>query len=516
MDIIKSNVYSLKIEGCKVRESIIFHVDVNSAFLSWEACYRLKELGDEVDLREILSAVGGDIEKRKGVILAKSTAAKTYDVQTGEPIVSALKKCPELTIVKPNFGVYVKYSKAFIAILKEYTPKVEQYSIDEAFMDMTGTEGLHGDMVQLAHTIKDRIYRELGFTVNIGVARNKLLAKMAGDFKKPNLVHTLFPEEIKTKMWPLPVRELFFVGKSTEKKLKLLNIKTIGELAQADPKVLRLHLKKHGELIYQFANGIDNRPVEDVATPNKGYGNSTTIPFDVDSSESAERVLLSLCETVAARLRADHMEASCISVSIVDYEFGHSSKQMTLLKSTCYTQEIYECACQIFEKLWDHHTPIRQLGVHTTKLTDSHIHQMSLFDMNISVTNQQNLKENKKQTTHQIQEKMQTNLEDQLKNKQLEENLIKQDDKAELKLISQLEQERKRQALEKQKKREAEVLQRRYDRQKKLEKLDFAIDTIRQKYGDDSVKRATFLKGNLEHMAGGLGKEKKNGVMKEV
>lgn len=171
---------------------IIFHVDVNSAFLSWEATYRKEILGEETDLREIPSAIGGDKEQRKGIILAKSTPAKAYQIQTGEPIVAALRKCPQLTIVKPNFKLYVQCSKAFMTILREYSPIVEQYSIDEAFMDMTGMEGIYGEQVALAHIIKDRIYKELGFTVNIGVSTNKILAKMASDFKKPNLVHTLF------------------------------------------------------------------------------------------------------------------------------------------------------------------------------------------------------------------------------------------------------------------------------------------------------------------------------------
>lgn len=422
-------------------EPIIFHVDVNSAFLSWEACYRIKELGEETDLREIPSAVGGDREKRKGVILAKSVPAKAYQIQTGEPIVSALKKCPDLTIVKPNFEVYVRYSNAFIEILKEYTPLVEQYSIDEAFMDMTGTNGIHGDMVQLAHRIKDRIHHELGFTVNIGVAQNKLLAKMAGDFKKPNLVHTLFQDEIPSKMWPLPVRDLLFVGKSAEKTLKLLGIKTIGDLAHADVKLLKMHLKKQGEVIYRYANGIYTKPVEKVVAPNKGYGNSMTIPYDVDSIEGAHRVLLALSETVGMRLRADHMEASCISVSLVDYEFNHSSKQMTLTKTTYCTQEIYEYACEIFEKLWDHHTPIRQLGVHTTKLADSHIHQISLFEQDSLVMEADEISKQK----HKFKQKINQQIYSQ--------------------------QEKK----------------------KRLAQLDTAIDAIRNKYGDDSIKRATFL-----------------------
>ena len=417
----------------KVREPVIFHVDVNSAFLSWEASYRKEILGEEVDLREIPSAIGGDMEKRKGVILAKSMPAKAFDIQTGEPIVAALKKCPELTIVKPNFGLYVQCSKAFIKILKEYSPQVEQYSIDEAFMDMTGTEGLYGDPIQVAHLIKDRIYKELGFTVNIGISSNKLLAKMAGDFKKPNLVHTLFPHEIEKKMWPLPVRELFFVGKSTEKKLKLLGIKTIGELANADIKLLRLHLKKQGEVIHRYANGIDFKKVEEAAAPNKGYGNSMTIPYDVNSTENAHLVLLSLSETVGSRLRADGVEASCISVSMVDCDFISSSMQMTLSQATNHTKEIYKYACQIFERLWDHQTPIRQLGVHTTKLADTSTHQMSFFET---------------------------------------------------------------------------------PKDKRYDKLDQAIDAIRNKYGENAIKRAAFVGSKLDHMAGGISKEKKTGITK--
>lgn len=338
-------------------------------------------------------------------------------------------------IVKPNFGLYVKCSKAFMDILREYTPIVEQYSIDEAFMDMTGTEGIYGDPVTLAHVIKDRIHRELGFTVNIGVSNNKLLAKMAGDFKKPNLVHTLFPEEIETKMWPLSVRELFFVGRSSEKTLNLLGIKTIGQLAKADEKLLRLHLKKHGSVLKAYANGIDQSEVTKVAAPNKGYGNSMTVPFDIQTVPQAQMVFLSLCETVGSRLRADHVEASCISVSIVNSEFGHSSMQMSLKNPTNNTQTLYEYACEVFEKLWDHQSPLRQLGVSTTKLTDTQIHQLSIFDE---------------------------------------------------------------------------------PKNKKREKLDEAIDEIRRKFGDDAVKRATFLGTRMEHMAGGLAKEKKNGITKEV
>ena len=207
--------------------SMVFHIDVNSAFLSWEAVYRVQYLGGNLDLRTIPSAVGGDISKRHGIILAKSIPAKKYNIQTGEPVVDALRKYPDLVLVPPNYELYEKNSKAFMAILRKYSDKVEQYSIDEAFMDMTGTQILFGAPVIAANAIKDEIYQTLGFTVNVSVSTNKLLAKMASDFKKPNLVHTLFPHEIEKEMWPLPVRDLFFVGGASEKKLHSLGIRTI-------------------------------------------------------------------------------------------------------------------------------------------------------------------------------------------------------------------------------------------------------------------------------------------------
>ena len=493
-------------------ETIIFHVDVNSAFLSWEASYRKDILGEEIDLRDIPSAIGGDKEKRKGIILAKSTPAKAYQIQTGEPIVAALKKCPDLFIAKPNFELYVRCSKAFMSILREYTPIVEQYSIDEAFMDMTGMEGLYGDPIQLAYIIKDRIYNELGFTVNIGISNNKLLAKMAGDFEKPNKVHTLFPHEIEKKMWPLPIRDLFFVGRSTEKTLKLLGIKTIGDLAHADIKLIKLHLKKHGETIYRYAHGIDQSRVEEVAAPNKGYGNSMTIPYDVDTVEGAKRVLLSLTETVAARLRADHMEASCISVSLVDYEFNHCSKQMTLKTNTCHTQEIYECACEIFEQLWDHCTPIRQLGVHTTKLEDSNIHQMTLFEQESLYRNsihqtQRDKGESSGITNSDCVRGIKLNIEEQSVGSKTQDTTRLNRDK-----LIQGRTIQNRDKPTQNKSQEETYLK--YQKNRKLEKLDFAIDAIRNKFGDDSIKRATFLEGKIDHMAGGLSKEKKNGITK--
>lgn len=290
-------------------KNIIFHIDVNSAFLSWEAVYRLYHKGGNLDLREVPSAVGGDVSLRHGIILAKSIPAKDCGIKTGETILEAKRKCPNLVLVPPNYSLYEQCSAAFMDILREFSDVVEQYSIDESFVDMTTACHLFGTPEEAAEQMKNRIRDELGFTVNVGVSSNKLLAKMASDFRKPDRVHTLYPEEIRQKMWPLPVSELFFVGRATTKKLFSMGIKTIGELAAADPAWLKSVLKKHGEVIWGFANGVDLSPVLDAPAPNKGYGNSTTLPRDVTSREEADRALLALSETVATRLCADQVQA---------------------------------------------------------------------------------------------------------------------------------------------------------------------------------------------------------------
>lgn len=360
-------------------ERVIFHIDVNSAFLSWEAVRRLKENPEAVDLRCVPSAVGGDQKQRHGVILAKSMPAKKYGVRTGESIVEAKRKCPELLMVPSNYSLYKKNSEAFMRILRDYSPDVEQYSIDEAFMDMTGMQALFGEPVKAANTIKDRIRDELGFTVNVGISSNKYLAKMASDFTKPDKVHTLFPEEIREKMWPLPVGELLFVGRSTVKKLETMGIRTIGQLAATDVDLLRRLLKKQGESIWNFANGIDFSPVQTEPEMSKGYGNSTTISFDVTDGEAARTVLLALAESVAARIRADGIKIQVVSVQLKDSQFHRMSHQCVLPSATDVTTEIYETACRLFGELWDGR-PIRLLGIQTSRTQEEDLRQMSLFD----------------------------------------------------------------------------------------------------------------------------------------
>ncbi len=407
---------------------VIYHIDVNSAFLSWEAVYRLRHLFAQIDLRDIPSAVGGDMSMRHGIILAKSIPAKKFQIKTGESIPEALQKCPELILVPPNYNLYEKSSKAFIEILHEYTPTVEQYSIDEAFMDMTGVSSLWGEPVSVANIIKNRIRDELGFTVNIGVANSKLLAKMAGDFRKPDMVHTLYPEEIPNKMWPLPVSDLFYVGRATNKKLLSLEITTIGELAHADPDMLRSHFKKHGDVIWAFANGIDESAVEEMRPDNKGYGNSTTTPFDVIDTETVQRVLLALSETVGTRLRSDQVKASVVSIGIKDCEFHYVGHQRVLGTPTNITIEIFRCACRLFEELWNGN-PIRHLGVHTSRIVPAEAaRQLSLFDQ--------------------------------------------------------------------------------FDFEKQ-ERLDAAIDGVRRRYGIDAIKRASFLESPIDHMSGGISRERR-------
>lgn len=412
---------------------VIFHVDVNSAFLSWEAVYRLHHLGGRLDLRKIPSAVGGDQTKRHGIILAKSIPAKKYRIQTGEPIVDAVKKCPDLLLVPPNYNLYDRSSRALMQILARYTDRTEKYSIDEAFLDMTGA---CSNPEETAVELRDTIYRELGFTVNIGVSSNKLLAKMASDFKKPHCVHTLWREEIPEKMWPLPVDNLFYVGHATKNKLARMGIHTIGELARTGPDVLAAFFKSHGLLIHQYANGNDVSEVVPVAPANKGYGNSTTTPCDVTEAATAKLFLLSLAETVSARLRSDNVKIQVISVGIRDYNLQFYHHQVTLSVPTDLTVEIHAVACRCFDTLWNG-LPIRHLGIHTGHVVQTEYRQMGLFD-----------------------------------------------------------------AID-------------YEKQKKAE---LAVDAIRRKYGNDCIKRASFIDPPdptekrlwIDHMSGGISRDKRN------
>ena len=361
-------------------ENIIFHIDVNSAFLSWSACDLLMRDVTATDYRTVPAVIGGNQSTRHGIVLAKSLPAKKYGIITGEPLVDAKSKYPNLIVLPADYELYVRCSDSLMKLLMKFTPNVEQYSIDEAFCDFSGFEKLYGTPVTFAHELKDMIKAELGFTVNIGISSNKLLAKMASDFKKPDMVHTLFPWEIQEKMWPLAVGDLFFVGKITENRLKAFGINTIKELANTDMAWLCSIFNSYGRVLWNYANGFDIEIPTDEHAPNKGYGNSMTIKYDVTDIPTANHYLLSLSEIVGMRLRADHVAVGVIAVSIVTCEFKRSTHQMTFLSPTNITSRIWDTACRLFAELWDK-TPIRQLGIHTHRVCPEDNYQYTLFDM---------------------------------------------------------------------------------------------------------------------------------------
>ena len=361
-------------------DSVIFHIDVNSAYLSWTALDQLSH-GETIDLREIPSIIGGDPQKRHGIVLAKSTLAKGYGIQTGEPIANALKKCPSLVIAPPNHIMYQEYSRKLMEYLSNICPDIEQVSIDECYMDFSSISHLYSSPFEAAVKIKDSIFEKFHFTVNIGISDRKVLAKMASDFKKPNLVHTLFSYEIKEKMWPLSVDNLFMCGHSSVETLRKLEILTIGDLANADPHILISHLKSHGKTLWEFANGIDSSKVMPITEKVKGIGNSTTVSKDLKTTEEAHIILMTLAESVGRRLRGEKQLAGSVTCEIKYSTFQSVSHQTTLTSPTDSTTLIYETACFLFHELWNG-SPIRLLGIRTSKLCDSTAPtQLSLFDL---------------------------------------------------------------------------------------------------------------------------------------
>ena len=359
--------------------SIIFHIDVNSAYLSWTAVEQLKN-GAEVDLRTIPSIIGGDQKSRHGVVLAKSVPAKKYGIRTGEPVANAFRKCPNLVTAPPDHKLYHQYSERLMVFLRSYTDQIEQVSVDECYMDFTEIAGNYSSPVEGAMEIKNEVYRRFGFTVNVGISSNKLLAKMASDFEKPNKVHTLFPEEIPVKMWPLPVRELFMAGRSSVETLNKLEIHTIGDLANTDPAILELHLKSHGRKLWEFANGMDESRVEKEKAEAKGIGNSVTLPKDVETEEEAGRILNELAESVSRRLRNAGQKAGMLSVEIKYHTFTSVSHQKQVEQAINQKKDIYMAAMQLFRELWNGE-PIRLLGIRSSKLVEeSEPQQLSIFD----------------------------------------------------------------------------------------------------------------------------------------
>ncbi len=351
-------------------DRIIFHIDVNSAYLSWSAIKLLQDNPDSIDIRTIPAIIGGDQQTRHGIVVAKSIPAKKiYKIRTAETVASAMKKCPTLTIVPPDHELYARYSQQFINFLKTLTPDIEQVSVDECFLDYTGIAHRYPSPQRCATYIRNYIYENFGFTVNVGISSNKLLAKMASDFEKPNKTHTLFPDEIQQKMWPLPVSELYMAGRASVSVLRKLDIHTIGNLAHMDPKILTLHLKSHGRMLWEYANGIDSSAVASEPAQAKGIGNSVTLARDVVSAQEAYPVLRELAYKVARRLAAANQSANNLCVEIKYSTFEKYTHQMPFPNPTQSKEELYRCACKLFDKLWNGN-PIRLLGVRAGKLID--------------------------------------------------------------------------------------------------------------------------------------------------
>lgn len=368
---------------------IIFHVDVNSAFLSWSAVKRLKEDPDALDLRTVPSVICGDVETRHGIVTAKSIPAKRYGIETAEPVMSALRKCPTLILEKSDFTTYREYSRAFIGILKRFSEKVEQASIDEAYVDMGQLSTVEALMA--AHRIKDTIRDSLGFTVNVGMSTNKLLAKMASDFSKPDKVHTLWRDEVPAKLWPLEIGLLYGCGGATAAKLRGLGIYTIGEAAHTEESLLQgVFGEKKGTYLYRSANGLGSEEVHTEHEEAKSYSNETTLAEDITEENydtNAPGVVKSLAESVSRRMSRDGMYAQTIGIMAKSNQFVRYSRQVTLPESTQDAGMIEQQAQMLLNQLargehglFAQGVQIRLIGVSATKLDKGEYRQINLFD----------------------------------------------------------------------------------------------------------------------------------------
>ena len=362
---------------------IIMHIDVNNAFLSWTAVDLLNK-GYNIDIRKIEAVIGGDESKRHGIVLAKSPIAKKRGVKTAETLMSARRKCRDLKVYPPDYQLYKRMSNAVFEIIKKYTPDIEIISIDECFIDYTKVYQLYGDPIKFAYHLKDEIYNTLKFTVNVGIANNKLCAKMASDFEKPNKVHTLFEYEVERKMYPLPIGELYGIGKSTSAKLIELNIKTVGDLAKTNPEMLKSKFKNQAEVIVKKAQGIDDSVVNTEADERKGISHSTTFAYNLRNLNTIYKCLQALVENVCVSLRREKKYASVVSVTIKDREFKTYSRQKKLINETDNTDEIFSEIKKLFNEAWDEE-PIRLLGVGVSHLTVDKKRQLSLFEEEESV-----------------------------------------------------------------------------------------------------------------------------------
>ena len=359
-------------------ERIIMHIDVNNAFLSWTALYLLEQ-GYQTDIRNIEAIIAGDPKKRSGIVLAKSTPAKIKGIKTAETIYEAKRKCPNLKIFKPTYEMYKRKSEELFNLLKTYTPDIEKASVDEGYLDYGKIKNIYGDELEFAKKIQEQIKQELGFTVNIGIANNKLCAKMASDFSKPNKIHTLYKHEIKQKMYPLPIEDLFGVGKQTAQKLRYLNINKIEDLAKQDEYSLRKLFKNQAKHLIEIANGIDNSKVDSSIYIPKGISHELTLKEDATSKQELYQHLRTLSEMVSKRIRKENKYAKVICVILKDNNFKRYSHQKKLKNQTNSYNEIYNYSKEILNEFYKNEK-IRLIGIRLDDLTEAKTYQTSLFD----------------------------------------------------------------------------------------------------------------------------------------
>ena len=371
-------------------DRVILHSDCNCFYASVELLHHPELRGKPV-------AVGGDPEARHGIVLTADYTAKRYGVKTGMALWQAKQVCPEITFLPPRMDLYLRFSRMAHEIYADYTDRQEPYGIDECWLDVTGSASLKGDGLLIAKEISSRINYELGITVSIGVSFNKIFAKLGSDYKKPDAITTMNKDEFQQKAWPLPVSDLLYVGTSTNKKLRELGIKTIGNLAQTDESVLNSRLGKMGSILWAFANGYDDSPVkiENTSAPIKSVGNSTTTPKDMETDEDVKIVLYILAESVAARLRENGFRCRTVEITMRDNDLYHFSRQLKLPNASSITKEIAEAGYQLYKENYRlpadleelqsaerafYQKPLRSIGIRGTDLvTDNYWEQLDLF-----------------------------------------------------------------------------------------------------------------------------------------
>ena len=359
-------------------ERIIMHIDVNNAFLSWTAVDLLNK-GYKVDIRKEVSVIGGDETKRRGIVLAKSIPAKKEGIQTAETLYIARKKCPRLKIYSPNYELYKTMSNNLFSYLKKYTSDIEIVSIDECFLDYGKVKRIYGDEIKFAYKIKNEIYNLYGFTVNIGIANNKLCAKMASDFTKPNKVHTLFSNEVKEKMWPLYIGDLYGICKKTAEKLVKIGICKIEDLALSTKEKLYPYFKNQSSYMINIANGIDDSEVISEISNPKCISETYTLLYDYDDINEINKELKRITESITNDLKKTKRYTSVIAVIIKDKYFKTNTHQLKLKNATDNKDEIYEVVKKLFKESWDE-TPVRLIGVRLDSLSNSNDYQISLFE----------------------------------------------------------------------------------------------------------------------------------------